>query len=190
VRSPEVRLAEPLAALSLAGDLGMGIGLEHAIRVTYVAGRLAGVLGLDAEQRSNVFYVSLLHGIGCTADAHDLARVFATDEIALKGAGSVVDDDDPVAGLRLVLARQDPPGRWLSARSRSRGPLAAGRRRSATGFRPTARSATCWRPPSACHRSPAKGSWPSSTDGTAVVCDESPAWTSRSPRACSTSPRP
>jgi HD-GYP domain-containing protein (c-di-GMP phosphodiesterase class II) len=110
VRSSDVRLAEPLAALSLAGDLGMGLGLEHAIRVTYVAGRLAGALGLGAEERSNVFYVSLLHGIGCTADAHDLARVFATDEIALKAAGAVLDQEDRVAGLRYVLARAGSAG--------------------------------------------------------------------------------
>ena len=110
MRSPDARLAEPLAALSLAGDLGMGLGLEHAIRVTCVAGRLAGALGLGAAERSNVFYVSLLHGIGCTADAHDLARLFATDEISLKAAGAVLDEGDPVEGIRFVLSRAGSTG--------------------------------------------------------------------------------
>jgi hypothetical protein len=34
VSAPNPRLAESLAALSLAGDLGMGFALEHAVRVT------------------------------------------------------------------------------------------------------------------------------------------------------------
>lgn len=110
VGQPPPRLAEPLAALSLAGDLGMGFALEHALRVTYVAGRMAGTLGLGAEDRSNAFYVSLLHGIGCTADAHDLASVFAADDIALKTAGAVLDDDDLVAGLRYVFTRAGTGG--------------------------------------------------------------------------------
>jgi HD-GYP domain-containing protein (c-di-GMP phosphodiesterase class II) len=110
VSPPNPRLAEPLAALSLAGDLGMGFALEHAIRVTFVAGRLASTLGLGVDERSNIFYVALLHGIGCTADAHDLARVFVADEIALKTAGAVLDDDDRVAGLRFVFTNAGSSG--------------------------------------------------------------------------------
>lgn len=131
MRSPDARLAEPLAALSLAGDLGMGLGLEHAIRVTYVAGRLAGALGLDSAERSNVFYVALLHGIGCTADAHDLAAVFGADEIALKGAAAVLDETDALEGIRFVVTRAGSAGpaplRPLAvARSLARGTAAFG----------------------------------------------------------------
>ena len=110
VAATHQRLAEPLAALTLAGDLGMGLGLEHALRVTAVAGRLAGVLGLGPDERSNVFYVALLHGIGCTADAHDLARAWRADDIALKGAGAVLDEGDPIAGLQFALARAGSAG--------------------------------------------------------------------------------
>jgi len=110
VPSSSPRLAEAVAALSLAGDLGMGFPLEHALRVTYLAGRTAEALGLGADQRLNVFYVSLLHGIGCTADAHDLASVFAADDIALKHAGAVVDDADQVATLRYVLGHAGSSG--------------------------------------------------------------------------------
>ena len=106
----QLRLAESLAALSLVGDLGMGFALEHAVRVTYLAGRLAAKLGLGADERSNVFYVGLLHGIGCTADAHDLARVYRANEIALKTAGAVLDDDDPIAGLRFTITHAGSSG--------------------------------------------------------------------------------
>ena len=99
-----------MAAVSLAGDLGMGFPLEHAVRVTYVAGRVARTLGLGAEERWNAFHVSLLHGIGCTADSHDLARVFGADEIALKHAGALLDEDDRVAGLRMVVGRAGTAG--------------------------------------------------------------------------------
>ena len=109
--APEpLRLAEALAALSLAGDLGMGFPFEHALRVTSVAGRLAEALGLSGRERSNVFYVALLHGIGCTVDAHDLTRVFATDEIALKNAGAFVDEADALANLRFVVAHAGSAG--------------------------------------------------------------------------------
>lgn len=113
VAPPQPRLADALAALSLAGDLGMGFALEHGLRVTYLAGTLARELGLGVEERANVFYVALLHGIGCTADAHDLARVFGADEIALKTAGAVLDDDDRAAALRFVLGRAGSSGRML-----------------------------------------------------------------------------
>jgi HD-GYP domain-containing protein (c-di-GMP phosphodiesterase class II) len=110
VPPPRPRLAEPLAALSLAGDLGMGFPLEHALRVTYVAGRLAATIGLEPEQQTDAFYVALLHGIGCTADAHDLAAAFGADEIALKAAGALVDDADQLDGLRLVLSHAGTSG--------------------------------------------------------------------------------
>jgi HD-GYP domain-containing protein (c-di-GMP phosphodiesterase class II)/DNA-binding CsgD family transcriptional regulator len=42
--------------------------------------RLAAALGLDDSVRTEVFYVSLLRFLGCTADAHGLAAVAGGDE--------------------------------------------------------------------------------------------------------------
>jgi HD-GYP domain-containing protein (c-di-GMP phosphodiesterase class II) len=92
-----------LGALSLAGDLGMGRPLEHGVRTAYLSIRLADQLALDDAARGNALYVSLLHGIGCVADAHDMARTFASDEIALKSEAALVDDDDSRALLGMLL---------------------------------------------------------------------------------------
>ena len=77
-----VRLAELLAALSLATDLGMGQPSGHAVQTCVLSVRLARDLGLPDDQVSDVFYVALLRYLGCTADASEVARL-SGDEIGL-----------------------------------------------------------------------------------------------------------
>ena len=48
---PDVRLAELVAVLSLASDLGMGQPMEHAMRTCLIALRLGDELGLEGDQR-------------------------------------------------------------------------------------------------------------------------------------------
>jgi len=64
-----LRLAELMAALSLATDLGMGQPLEQALRTCLIAIELAERMGLAKDEISEVFYVALLRFLGCTADA-------------------------------------------------------------------------------------------------------------------------
>src|SRR6516162_890100 len=78
-----VRLAEIVAALSLATDLGYGQPMEHVLRSCLVALRLSAALGLDEAERARVYYVGLLACVGCFADAHEQARWFG-DDIGLK----------------------------------------------------------------------------------------------------------
>jgi HD-GYP domain-containing protein (c-di-GMP phosphodiesterase class II) len=103
VSETSLRLVEMLSALSLAGDLGMGRPLEHSVRTAYVSARLADQLGFDDAARGNALYVSLLHAIGCVADAHDMARAFTSDEIALKSEAALVDEDDKRALIGMLL---------------------------------------------------------------------------------------
>jgi HD-GYP domain-containing protein (c-di-GMP phosphodiesterase class II) len=79
----QLRLAELLAALSLAVDLGFDQPMEHVLRQTVLALRLADRLGLGADERSALYYSSLLVNVGCHADAHEQAKWFG-DDIALK----------------------------------------------------------------------------------------------------------
>ena len=74
-----VRLAELVAALSLATDLGLGQPQEHVLRQTLIARRVADAAGFEDWQRSAVFYVSLLAWVGCISDSHELARWFGDD---------------------------------------------------------------------------------------------------------------
>jgi HD-GYP domain-containing protein (c-di-GMP phosphodiesterase class II) len=79
----EVRLAELVAALSLGVDLGFGQPMEHVLRESMIALRLADRIGLEDAERSTVYYTGLLVGVGCHADAHEQAKWFG-DDIALK----------------------------------------------------------------------------------------------------------
>src|SRR5437588_6958866 len=81
-----LRLAELVAALSLATDLGMGQPLEQALRTCLIAVAIGDRLGLEGENLSDVYYVALLRFLGCTADAHDLAALVGGDEIRIRAA--------------------------------------------------------------------------------------------------------
>lgn len=77
--APDVRLAELVASLSLATDLGLGLPQEHVLRQTVIAGRLGRLAALTEDEQAAVFYVSLLAWVGCVADSHELAHWFDDD---------------------------------------------------------------------------------------------------------------
>ncbi|MGC4111098.1 MAG: HD domain-containing phosphohydrolase [Nocardioides sp.] len=78
-----VRLAELLAVLSLGADLGMGQPMEHAMRQCLIASRLGEEVGLSGEQRSDLYFGSLIAWVGCHVDAYEQAKWFG-DDLALK----------------------------------------------------------------------------------------------------------
>jgi HD-GYP domain-containing protein (c-di-GMP phosphodiesterase class II) len=85
-----VRLAELVAALSLATDLGLGQPQEHIIRQTLIALRVADLEGLSDGERAAIFYVSLLAWVGCVADAHEMGKWFGND-MAVRADSYLVD---------------------------------------------------------------------------------------------------
>ncbi|MFD3706803.1 HD domain-containing phosphohydrolase [Nocardia sp. NPDC058658] len=76
---PPFRLAELVASLSLATDLGLGQPQEHVLRQTVLAVRLAQAAGLSEADRAAAYYVSLLAWVGCVADSPEMARWFGDD---------------------------------------------------------------------------------------------------------------
>jgi HD-GYP domain-containing protein (c-di-GMP phosphodiesterase class II) len=114
VDGTHVRLAELVAALSLGIDLGFGQPMEHVLRQSLIALRLAEAAGLDEDERAVVYYTSLLVNVGCHADAHEQARWFG-DDIAMK-AGKYDQEQRGVraaaAGLRLLGSGQTPLHRF------------------------------------------------------------------------------
>lgn len=78
-----LQLAEIVGVLSLASDLAMGEPLEHGLRTTLIASRLAKLMGLPDAQQASVFYVALLHYAGCTAEGQVDTKFFG-DEIAAR----------------------------------------------------------------------------------------------------------
>jgi HD-GYP domain-containing protein (c-di-GMP phosphodiesterase class II) len=97
-----VRLAELVAALSLATDLGLGQPQEHIIRQTLIAMRMAELEGLSEDDRAAVFYVSLLAWVGCVADAHEMGKWFG-DETQVRADSYLVDLTGPPM-IRFMLA--------------------------------------------------------------------------------------
>jgi HD-GYP domain-containing protein (c-di-GMP phosphodiesterase class II)/DNA-binding CsgD family transcriptional regulator len=85
-----VRLAELIAMISLGTDLGMGQPMEHVMRQSLIALRLAERLGLDEATRAVVYYVSLISWVGCHIDAYEQAKWFG-DDMALKNEARQVD---------------------------------------------------------------------------------------------------
>jgi HD-GYP domain-containing protein (c-di-GMP phosphodiesterase class II) len=75
----ELRLAEILAGLSVATDLGMGPEPEKAVRTCLVATELARAMDLPGLDVGDVFYTALLKHVGCTAPAHEAAYLFGDD---------------------------------------------------------------------------------------------------------------
>ena len=110
-----LRLAELVAAVSLASDLGLGQPMEHLLRSCRLGLRLAEGAGLSEDERAVVYYVALLGWIGCHAESHEQAAWFG-DEIAMKADRYEVDMAG-WAGANFVLSHVGAGGSpWRRAR--------------------------------------------------------------------------
>jgi HD-GYP domain-containing protein (c-di-GMP phosphodiesterase class II) len=78
-----VRIAELVATLSYAADLGLGQPMDHCLRQTVIALRMADLVGADQDEREATYYLGLLMNAYCHADATEQARWFG-DDIAFK----------------------------------------------------------------------------------------------------------
>jgi HD-GYP domain-containing protein (c-di-GMP phosphodiesterase class II) len=102
----QIRLAELMAALSLATDLGLGRPLEYELGVCLSALELADRLGCAPEESSDVYYVALLVHVGCTAAAPDFASWVGGDEIHfLSGMEALGPASEPVETVRHLVRR-------------------------------------------------------------------------------------
>jgi HD-GYP domain-containing protein (c-di-GMP phosphodiesterase class II)/DNA-binding CsgD family transcriptional regulator len=78
------RLAELLAGLSLATDLGVGVPLETSMRACLVATRLGAELGLGGPALRAVYYTAMLRHLGCTAWSHEAAALVGDDHDVIR----------------------------------------------------------------------------------------------------------
>jgi len=76
-----VRLAELIAALSIATDLGLGQPIEFALSSCIVAVRLAEKCGYSEEALREVYYQALLRFIGCNAETDWLSSIVGDEQI-------------------------------------------------------------------------------------------------------------
>ncbi len=81
-----VRIAELLATLSYAADLGLGQPMAHCMRQTVIALRMADLMAATPPDRAATYYVGMLINAHCHADAAEQATWFG-DDISYKSDG-------------------------------------------------------------------------------------------------------
>src|SRR5258708_23576845 len=86
-----LRLAELLAAVSLATDLAHDVPAESALRDSMLAVELARLAGWSEPDLSDVFYLALLYHIGCTGAVAAHSRLGAGDDITVRRWVSAAD---------------------------------------------------------------------------------------------------
>ncbi len=129
-RDSGVRLAELVAAFSLATDLGLGQPMEHVLRSWLIAARLGDRTGLEPDQREVLYYVVTLAWAGCVADTPEVTTWFG-DDIAFRRDSFGVDR----AGLSMLGFSLSHAGAGSSALHR----LRLGASLAVTGGAPIAR---------------------------------------------------
>ncbi|MFN2581721.1 MAG: HD domain-containing phosphohydrolase [Candidatus Dormibacteria bacterium] len=77
-----VRLSELLAAVSLSTDLAVGQPMEHVLRATLIALRVADRLGFDDTTRRDAYWVTLIATV-CTGESFEMVNAFG-DDIAFR----------------------------------------------------------------------------------------------------------
>lgn len=92
-----VRLADLVGAFSLATDLGLGQPLDHVLRSWRIAAALGEHVGVEADGRAALYYVTTLAWVGCVADTPEVAALFG-DDIAFRADSYDVD----FAGLPML----------------------------------------------------------------------------------------
>src|SRR6266508_6397697 len=98
----ELRLAEPLAALSVATDLARGQPPEQALHACIIATRLADYMGLSVADRGNTYFATLLRFAGCTATSHEYTLYLGGNDVAVRFAGDATDIADIEQVMRFL----------------------------------------------------------------------------------------
>ena len=97
-----LRLSELMGALSHALDITEGQPEGHCVRCCWIGMNIAGQLGLDEEQKWELYYTLLLKDLGCSSNAARICELYATDDLAFKRDFKWVDGSLPQV-LRFVL---------------------------------------------------------------------------------------
>ena len=102
-----LRLAEPLAALSLASDLARGHSQDQALRATTVAMALGRALKLTPPQLDTVYYGTLLRYVGCTATSELYVDTYDASDITVRQRGDYIDIGSTRDVMRFLLSLGD-----------------------------------------------------------------------------------
>src|SRR5216684_4502087 len=113
-----LRLAELLAAVSLATDLAHDVPAESALRDSLLAVELARLAGWSEPDLSDVFYLALLYHIGCTGAVAAQSRLGAGDDVNVRRWMSQANYADRPQLMRIAMTKLVPkwgPANWAPA---------------------------------------------------------------------------
>lgn len=94
-----IRMAEVLAAFSLATDLGTGKSMGHTLRACYLGLEMAHELRLSTLAQAELYYSFLLSHSGCAALSLALTPIIQGDELAAFGDITLRDQSNPLQML-------------------------------------------------------------------------------------------
>ena len=97
-----VRQSEVISALSRAVDLTEGQPMGHAARSCMIGMRLAADAGLDAADRSALFYALLLKDVGCSSTAARVSQLLGGDDLEFKAGLKRIDWNRPSQAVRHI----------------------------------------------------------------------------------------
>ena len=155
VAGTELRLAELIASISLATDLGMGQPMEQALRTCLIALALARRRGCSGQTLADIYYLALIEHISCTADSYETSLHVGGDEMAFRKAATTLpfgprsqlmpfmfqhfaEDRPPLERVRLMFAMMAQANRRIPAATAARcevGPIFAERLGLSPGVR-------------------------------------------------------
>jgi HD-GYP domain-containing protein (c-di-GMP phosphodiesterase class II) len=122
----QVPLSRVVAAMSYALDLTEGEPPGHAVRSCKIGMRLAQEVGLDAGQRSALFYALLLKDAGCSANSAKMAALFGADDHIAKRSSKRVNWSGRLPAFWWSLRTVAPGGSVRARLSRLRAVAAEG----------------------------------------------------------------
>lgn len=101
-QSEGLKLAELISALSHALDLTEGQPQGHCVRCCWIGMHLGQAMGLNDQQRWELYYTLLLKDLGCSSNAARICQLYLTDDLTFKRDFKLVGDSLPQV-VRFVL---------------------------------------------------------------------------------------
>jgi len=78
--STQLRMSDLISALSYALDLTEGQPMGHAVKCCLLSMRVADILNLSVQQKSDLYYATLLKDAGCSSNAARMHEILGGDE--------------------------------------------------------------------------------------------------------------
>ena len=106
-----IAASDIIVAMSTALDLTEGQPAGHAARSCGIGMHLANQVGLNAEEKSALFYALLLKDLVCSSNASKVSYLFGADDRTVKREFKTVNWQSLWSNVRYVASQVSPEGR-------------------------------------------------------------------------------